>query len=114
MPVGRMWWSERTIGAAAGVSLSVELIELVGQQDLAAGRGYPHVHIAFLQKLLCLLQGRRRRVAAKIHAAKSIVSADQVLQLRRPIPAEQHRQTPEAIDTSGTMTCGTAQSAERY
>src|SRR6266567_1568243 len=73
---------------ALGASARFELIELIGQQDLAAGRGYPHVHIPVLQELLCLLQGGRRRLATEIHAAKSIVSADQVLQLRRPISAE--------------------------
>ena len=66
-----------------GISLSFELIELVGQQDLTSWRAYPHIHVASSHEFLCLLQRFRSCGASKIDARKLIVSADQELELRR-------------------------------
>src|SRR6185369_15931717 len=73
--------------------LFFKLIELVRQQDSAPGRRYPHIEIAVLQKLFCLLDGRPRRRTAEIDPAKLIVAADQVLQFGRPIHAGMPRPT---------------------
>src|SRR6266550_3724122 len=67
-------------GPLVGAPLSFKLIELIRQQDPAPGRGYPHVQITFLQKLVCLLDGRPCRRTAKIDPAKLIVAANQVMQ----------------------------------
>ena len=63
--------------------LPVELFKLIGEQDPATERAYPDVHIAFLQKLPCFLEGGHRRVTAKIDSTELIDSADQVLRLCR-------------------------------
>jgi hypothetical protein len=66
-----------------GISLSFELIEVVGQQDLTSWRAYSHIHVASSHEFLCLLQRFRSCGASKIDARKLIVSADQELELRR-------------------------------
>jgi hypothetical protein len=50
-------------GPLVGAPLSFKLIELVRQQNPAPGRRYPHIKVTFLQKLLCLLDGRPGRRA---------------------------------------------------
>jgi hypothetical protein len=74
-------------GPLVGAPLPFKLIELIGEQDPAPWRGYPHIEVAFLQKLLCLLDGGPGRHAAEIDPAKLIVAADQVVQFGRPIHA---------------------------
>ena len=93
-------------GPLVGAPLSLKLIELIRQQDSAPGRGYPHIQITFLQKLLCLLDGRPRRHAAEIDPAKLIVAADQVVQFDRPIHAGMPRPTPTKEETAGRSAAG--------
>jgi len=83
-----------------GAPLSFKLIELIGQQDPPSGRGYPHIKVTFLQKLLCLLDGRPRRGTAEIDPAKLIVAADQVMQFGRPIHAGMPRPIPTKDGTA--------------
>src|ERR1700739_307927 len=64
-------------------------------------RSYSHVHIASLQELLGVLQGRCCRRTAKIDATELIVPADQVLQLRRAIHSRRPRRWPEPEETAG-------------
>jgi hypothetical protein len=73
------------------MSLSIELIELIRAQDLASGRAYPHVHIAFVQSSFAFLSARSR-CAAKVDAIELIVPADQISQLRVLSMRDNHRQ----------------------
>jgi hypothetical protein len=89
-----------------GAPLSLKLIELIRQQDPAPGRRYTHIKIAFLQKLLCLLDGGPRRHTAEIDPAKLIVAADQVMQFGRSIHAGMPRPTPTKEETAERSAAG--------
>ena len=65
----------------------LEPIELVRQQQPALWCAYPHIEIAFLQKFPRLLQGGTGCVATQADIAALIATANQILQLRRPIHA---------------------------
>src|SRR5579872_3181032 len=60
-PLSSLSASYLLLRQAFSVSRRFELIELTGAQGLASRRTYSHVHIASLQELLCVLQGRCRR-----------------------------------------------------
>ncbi|SRR5579871_6458306 len=82
-----------------GISLSFELIELIGQQDLTSWRAYSHVHVTSSQEFPSLLQRFRSCGASDIDARKLIVSAGKELQLRRTSHARRPPQRSEAKET---------------
>src|SRR5579871_2859879 len=80
---------------ACGISLSVELLEFIRQQDLTSRRAYFHIHMPLLHQLSRLLQGGRRCRTAKIDPARWVAHTDEVLQFRRAIHARRPLQWPK-------------------